>query len=466
MAKVKSLRDALLAVAPAAPEALLESPLRVPVRRGLGQPDCPHCHGLGYVRDERPLGDPDFGRVYPCTCRLAELDRVKSPYETALLGLVPPPDKTFETFLPAGQRGLPYQRASLRLAYETAAQYAHAPRGWLLLQGRSGTGKTHLAAAIANARLAAGDQVIFSSASGLLDRLRSTFDPFAWESYDNVFAQMRDCALLILDDLGDESPTPWALEKLYQLFNHRNVRALPTVITTRLPLERIEPRIRSRSLDVALVSRLVLEAPDFRGDPESLAQLSDLEQHSNQTFETFKLRENEERLAPLPLRELRTAFECARNFAFNPHGWLVLAGGRGNGKTHLAAAIGNHCVAQAWPCAFITFSVLMRHLRSAFNPESDVLADEAFDELKNAPLLILDDLRFDRATPWARDKAAHLLDFRYITRLPTVITTPHKPEQIEARFQARLFDPALSVTCVLSTPAYAGAAYRPKRSRS
>jgi len=465
--KPKALRDAALALASSAPRplALLGSRATAFVPHGLGDPNCPHCHGLGYVRDERPLGDPEFGRIYTCACRLAELENSKSPSDSALLGLVPPADKTFQTFQPSGVRGLPYQRASLRLAYDTSLKYAEAPRGWLLLQGRSGSGKTHLASAIANARLNAGDQVIFASASGLLDRLRQTFDPLAWESYDHVFDQMRACALLIIDDLGDESPTPWALEKLYQLFNHRSVSALPTVITTRLPLERIEPRIRSRSMDIDLVRKLLLDAPNFNGDPDSLTQLSDLSHHSQQTFETFDLRETETRIAPLPLRELRTAYECARNFALNPQGWLVLAGGRANGKTHLAAAIGNYCAQQDWPCIFLTTSALLRHLHVTFNPGSPVLYDEVFADLKSAPILILDDLRFNRTSTWARDKIAHLLDYRHLAKLPTVITMPHKLNELGELFEVRLLDPMLSVVCELSTPAFGGVPYRPKRER-
>ncbi len=39
----------------------------------LGRPDCPLCHGSGYIRVERPLGDPDFGRLEICTCRQAQV---------------------------------------------------------------------------------------------------------------------------------------------------------------------------------------------------------------------------------------------------------------------------------------------------------------------------------------------------------------------------------------------------------
>ena len=38
-----------------------------------GDPDCPHCKGLGYVRLEVPLGHPDFGKAQVCVCRRGEV---------------------------------------------------------------------------------------------------------------------------------------------------------------------------------------------------------------------------------------------------------------------------------------------------------------------------------------------------------------------------------------------------------
>jgi DNA replication protein DnaC len=58
---------------------------------------------------------------------------------------------TFENFQPRGMIGLsPRQADSLEMAYNHAHQYAQSLKGWLLLQGGYGCGKTHLAAAIAN----------------------------------------------------------------------------------------------------------------------------------------------------------------------------------------------------------------------------------------------------------------------------------------------------------------------------
>jgi DNA replication protein DnaC len=73
--------------------------------------------------------------------------------------------------------------------------------------------------------------------------------------------------LLILDDLGTQSATPWAREKLYQIFNHRYTAQLPTVITTASRLDEIDPRIRSRMLDSRLCVFFGILAPAYSAPP-------------------------------------------------------------------------------------------------------------------------------------------------------------------------------------------------------
>jgi DNA replication protein DnaC len=67
--------------------------------------------------------------------------------------------------------------------------------------------------------------------------------PTAPISLDRRFEEVRTTHLLILDDLGTQSATPWAREKLYQLFNYRYNAELPTVITTSSTAEEIDPSL-------------------------------------------------------------------------------------------------------------------------------------------------------------------------------------------------------------------------------
>ena len=156
---------------------------------------------------------------------------------------------------------------SLMDALAAARAYAAQPEAVLLLAGGYGTGKTQRAAAVGNVRLAAGASVLLLVVPDLLDYLRAAFDPNRQnddESYQVRFEQVRAVDLLILDDLGTEQRTPWALEKWFQIVNHRIGRGVPLVITTNERPDTINPRVRSRGdRRLSQDKVFVLIAPDY-----------------------------------------------------------------------------------------------------------------------------------------------------------------------------------------------------------
>lgn len=382
---------------------------------------CPLCGGLGYVREDVPVGHPNFGKLFPCRCKLAEMEQQRLGRLRALSHLEHLSHLTFDTFLPEGHGLSPEKASSLREAYEVARQYADDPRGWLVLLGVYGCGKTHLAAAIANRVVERGLPVLFVAVPDLLDHLRATFAPHSPVTYDERFDEVRNSPLLILDDLGTQSSTPWALEKLFQIFNYRYNAHLPTVITSNQRLEEIDQRIRSRLVDTELARVVPIRALDFRGSgtDQDQSDLSSLGTLQDMTFDTFDPRDD------LPAEEwesLRHAFEVCYAYAQHPDGWLVLTGDYGCGKTHLAASVANARVALGEPALFVVVPDLLDHLRATFSPTSQVRFDKRFEEVKTAPLLVLDDLGTENASPWAQEKLFQLFNYRYVTRLPTLIT--------------------------------------------
>ncbi len=156
------------------------------------------------------------------------------------------------------------EKLRLRDIYTTCEQYAVEPQGWLVLMGKSGTGKTHLAAAIVNDLIARGvGDVMFIGLPDLLDHLRAAFSPTAGASYDRRFNDIKKIPCLVLDDLGTESATPWAKEKLYQLLNYRYIARLPTIVTTSQFIDDIEPWLKTRMLDVNLCKWCNLNIPSY-----------------------------------------------------------------------------------------------------------------------------------------------------------------------------------------------------------
>lgn len=434
----------------------------------LGDPNCPICGGVGFVRQDLPVSHPDFGKLQVCVCRQQSLVQSTQQRLFRLSNLDYFRPMTFESFNPVGRVGLgDNQLNSLKYAYNQAMHFAQNLNGWLLLMGEYGCGKTHLAAAIANFAVNLGVPTLFLTVPDLLDWLRFSYDsPEA--SFEQRFNEIRNIALLVLDDLGTQNATPWAQEKLFQIINHRYSAKLPTVVTTNQDLDEIDGRVRSRLQDPELVTPVKINAPDFRSPvvDSSHPALSSLQLHSGRTFGTFSLRDNEK----LPVEEqksLEKAFRAAQQYADRPRGWIVFMGTYGTGKTHLAASIGNYRHALGESPMFVVVPDLLDHLRSTFSPTSSVSYDNLFEEVRTCRLLILDDLGTQSATPWAKEKLYQIFNYRYNAESPTVITTSMQIEELDPRIRSRMLDKRLCDIFGITAPSFRnmGSVEKPRRIR-
>ncbi len=421
-----------------------------------GDPNCPHCHGLGYVRVDVEPGHPDFGKLHICSCRRNEVAQHSRNKLYAISRLDELKHLTFDNFEPRGRVGLPARQAdSLEAAFNQSQQFARNMEGWLLLEGGFGSGKTHLAAAIANFAVEVGLPSIFITVPDLLDELRFSYN--SEDGFEERFEQIRQAPLLILDDFGTQNATEWAQEKLFQILNHRYINRLPLVVTTNLSLDQIEGRIRSRLSDPDLVTYLRVMAPDYRRptDDSSQNELSALHLLRERNFANFE-RPRGRRAAQDRPASLKKAFEAARKYAEHPKGWLVFTGSHGSGKTHLAAAIANYAQDLGRVPLFVMVPDLLDHLRATFNPSSPVSYDRRFEEIRNSELLVLDDLGTQSATPWAREKLYQLFTHRYNAQLPTVITTADRLDDMDPRIRSRMLDTRLCTIYALTAPSYTG----------
>lgn len=220
------------------------------------EPACVLCGDARWIKQAVPFGHPHFGVLLPCECLQMERRQRDREALAQMSNLAAFHGKTFASlnlFVPGLRAVIPQVRA-----------YARRPDGWLTLLGPYGVGKTHLAAAIGHEALGRGEPVLFTVVPDLLDHLRATFSPQSTISYDEQVELVRTVGLLILDDLGTESATPWAREKLYQIINHRYNGRLATVITTNLRPEAIEPRIYSRLCDPTCGKLISITAQDYR----------------------------------------------------------------------------------------------------------------------------------------------------------------------------------------------------------
>ena len=428
------------------------------------EPLCPYCGGTGYLRLDVPVGHPDFGKIAECRCRQVENETKRLTNLRSISNLDTMARFTFDGFVPDGYGLTEERRRNLRMAFDTAVEFAEKPQGWLILLGGYGCGKTHLAAAIANRAIEQGNPALFVVVPDLLDHLRATYSPYSTTTYDQRFEEIRSASLLVLDDLGAHSSTPWAQEKLFQIFNYRYNAQLPTVVTSNHELEEIDIRVRSRIIDPDLAQIYRIMAPDFRqsGVAQGVSELSSLPLHADQTFDTFDSREHE--LDREKAENLKRAFTFARNFAAQPQDWIAFTGTYGCGKTHLAAAIANEISMRGDPALFVVVPDLLDHLRATFNPNSHTPYDKRFDEVRRTPLLVLDDLGTESATPWAEEKLYQLFNHRYNARLPTIITMA-KEVDLKPRLKSLLMDVGRCTTFGILAPSYRGLLERNLKSR-
>jgi DNA replication protein DnaC len=411
---------------------------------------CPVCRGAGFVHPTLDSGKVDFSRVVPCQCSKGELRKKKTEYLEKYSNLGSLSQLTFDNLSAKGRAANAIAQEHFSQIYQAAKDFADNPQGWLLFSGPSGSGKTHLACAVANHLISLGEPVFYIGTADLLDHLRSAFSPTSDTTYDELFEQVKNVPLLVLDDLTLGSATAWAKEKLEQLLHHRFNARLATVITADVPLEKMDERLRGHFADNEFCQAWTIE-PTSHFESQSGLELKLLR---NMTFDNFDEKRLE--LPPEQRQNLREAYRLAVEFARSPEGWLILHGLNGCGKTHLAAAIANYQLAQGKPVLFVVVPDLLDHLRSTFSPDSKISYDEFSERLKETPLLILDDFGEQSATPWAQEKLYQLINYRYNARLPMVVTSCLSLEEIESRISSRMVDPKLSTVWNIRAPDYRG----------
>lgn len=346
---------------------------------------------------------------------------------------------TFES-LAVVHRGQPFTDA-----LTTARDYALGPAGWLVLVGPSGSGKTHVSAAIANERIAHGLPALFVVVPDLLDNLRASQDPAEDEpGFHQLFDQVRNHPFLVLDDIDATSGTPWAREKLFQVVNHRYNNELPTVFTTAGNLRQVDERLATRLASSAIAHAVSLQpAAEVQYEQVGGMTRERLADHQFRNFDVRPVRSTSE-----ARESLEGALRAARSFAEHPQGWLVLMGKNGCGKTHLAAAVANRCLADGRSVFFAVVPDLLDHLRASFAPGKDTGYDELFEHIRNVGVLILDDFGAQASTEWALEKLYQVVNYRTVSGLPSVVTTDRPLDELQAmhpRILARLLDPVSGV---------------------
>lgn len=245
---------------------------------------CEYCG-----KELQPLGVPIFGEVLiwrpdppRCDCEQAqarwrEYDRQEAERKAAeeeekrraamqrkiqrLLGQSGIKRRFQQRTFPNFRQDTAGRAKNYRIAKEYADNFAlHRARGdGLYIEGTNGTGKTHLAAAIALQLINEGIPVICKTSSDLLLDIKKSFDgEGARES--EVLDIYKRVDLLIIDDLGKEQCSDWSMSTLYSILNDRYEDMKPTIVTTNYNADNLARALIPRGFDdtkiVAIISRL------------------------------------------------------------------------------------------------------------------------------------------------------------------------------------------------------------------
>lgn len=128
------------------------------------------------------------------------------------------------------------------------------------LEGPCGTGKTHLAIAIALAIINTGVPVICKTSIDILGDIKRCYERNSEVTEEEVLEAYKTVDLLIIDDLGKEQVTEWSVPVLYSILNERYEALLPTIITTNYNTTALAEKLSAKGdaeTATAIISRFV-----------------------------------------------------------------------------------------------------------------------------------------------------------------------------------------------------------------
>ena len=131
---------------------------------------------------------------------------------------------------------------------------AHSEQG-LLFYGAPGCGKTMLASIIAQELIKSGKNVLFGDVPTLLDEMKSTFNKES-TTLENLMKELETVDILILDDIGTEYATDWAVERLYMIVNNRYNSGKTLIVTSNFDAQGLIKRFKDTITGRRIVSRL------------------------------------------------------------------------------------------------------------------------------------------------------------------------------------------------------------------
>lgn len=137
----------------------------------------------------------------------------------------------------------------------------------------------------------------------------------------------------------------------------------------------------------------------------------------------------------------RKAFEHAKKYASEFHNIskdLFIYGKPGNGKSHLAAAVGNSLNSLETIVVFCTFTELIERIKGTFSGEYGESEASIMNAICSADLLILDDVGVEKATDFTIDVLFRIVERRTKHYRKTVFTSNYSAKELVTRYSKEI----------------------------
>lgn len=150
-----------------------------------------------------------------------------------------------------------HQKSTVNSLVIRFKQWRSRGMGLYIFSKAKGSGKTMMACCVANELIHRfGISVKYVSAQEYIELMRSNID-----SDRETIDSMKECNLLIIDDIGAESDKEWAKSVIFNLVDRRTSNFLPTIYTSNYELDKLKED--DRTVDRIMASTVQMAFPNI-----------------------------------------------------------------------------------------------------------------------------------------------------------------------------------------------------------